>query len=55
MKSSKGKVLETKRIASLRIPIERVIRRLREYEMLKPHACIHHNLLPHMDSILVIA
>jgi len=55
VKPSKAEVLETKRIASLRIHIERVIRRLREYEMLKPHACIHHNLLPHMDFIVTIA
>lgn len=55
VKPSKAEVLETKRIASLRIHIERVIRRLREYEMLKPHACIHHNLLCHTDSIVIIA
>lgn len=55
VKSSKAEVLETKRIASLRIHIERVVRRLREYEMLKPHACVNHNLLPHMDSLVMIA
>lgn len=55
VKPSKAEVLETKRIASLRIHIERVIRRLREYEILKPYACIHHNLLPHVDSLVTIA
>lgn len=43
VKPSKAEVSETKRIASLRIHIERVIRRLKEYEILKQHACIHHN------------
>lgn len=39
-KSTKEDVKLSKRIVSLRIHIERVIRRLREFEMLKPHACI---------------
>ena len=39
-KSTKDDVLETKRIAILRIHIERVIGRLREFEMLKPNALV---------------
>ncbi|KAJ8982163.1 hypothetical protein NQ317_013948 [Molorchus minor] len=41
VKMSKSEAELTKQIASLRIRIERVIRRLREFYMLKPHACIN--------------
>ncbi|XP_031335325.1 uncharacterized protein LOC116165155 [Photinus pyralis] len=54
-KLSKSQVLETKKIASLRIHIERVIRRLREFRMLKPHSCIHFRLIPYTDDIMKIA
>lgn len=37
-KLTKAEAKETKQIASLRIHVERVIRRLREFNMLKPHA-----------------
>lgn len=37
VKMSKTEAKFTKQIASLRIHIERVIRRLREFRMLKPH------------------
>lgn len=47
--------LESKSIASLRIHIEHVIKRLREYKMLKPHACIYHDLVCHIDSVVLIA
>lgn len=53
-KPSKDEVFETKRIASLRIHVERVIRRLREYSFLAPHACIDNKLLPHTDNIIKI-
>lgn len=54
-KLGKKEVLLTKRIASLRIHIERVIRRLREYKFLKPHSSIHKKLIPLMDHIIIIA
>lgn len=54
-KPSKEEVKETKRIAALRIHIERVIRRLREFRMLKPHACINHKSLHLLDYIIIIA
>ncbi|KAK5647949.1 hypothetical protein RI129_002841 [Pyrocoelia pectoralis] len=50
LKSSKAEVLETKRIASLRIHVERVIRRLREFTFLTPHACIDNKLIPYRVS-----
>lgn len=46
---------ENKRIAALRIHIERVIRRLREFSMLRPHACVNHQLIEHLDFIVIIA
>ncbi|KAJ8964893.1 hypothetical protein NQ314_004532 [Rhamnusium bicolor] len=55
LKSSKTEVLETKRIASLRIHVERVIRRLREFSFLAPHACIDNKLIPYTDLIIKIA
>lgn len=54
IKSTKAEVLETKRIASLRIHVERVIRRLREFAFLAPHACIDNKLIPHTDHIIKI-
>jgi len=51
----KQEVLETKRIASLRIHIERVIGRLREFSTLKPHALLHINLVSNVDEIIIIA
>lgn len=54
-KFSKAKAKETKQIASLRIHIERVIRRLREYSMLKPHACLNLNLVKVLDDVITIA
>lgn len=54
VKMSEVQVLETKRIASLRIHIERVIRRLREFKILRPHSCINLNLICYIDAIIVI-
>ncbi|XP_070171156.1 uncharacterized protein [Polyergus mexicanus] len=44
-KSSKTEVMLTKRIASLRIHVERVIRRLREFSLLEPHSTLNHNIM----------
>lgn len=54
-KLSKQDVIKTKQIASLRIHIERVIRRLREFSMLKPHSVVNKNLLKHLDDCVFIA
>lgn len=54
-KMSKSEAKETKQIASLRIHIERVIRRVREFYMLRPHACLNFNLVKIMDDIIIIA
>ena len=46
-------MLET-RIASLRIHIERVIRRIREFNILKSHSSIHHELLDVIEDIIIV-
>ncbi|KAL0811979.1 hypothetical protein ABMA28_009377 [Loxostege sticticalis] len=50
-----GQVKLSKQIAALRIHIERVISRLREFHMLLPHACLDHNLIPVIDDVIIIA
>lgn len=54
-KMTQKEAKETKQIASLRIHVERVIRRLREFSMLKPHACININFVKVLDDIIIIA
>ncbi|XP_046398767.1 uncharacterized protein LOC124165410 [Ischnura elegans] len=54
-KCSKADVIYSKRIASLRIHIERVIGRLREFKMLKPNACIDRNLVVSLSYVNKIA
>ncbi|XP_063547068.1 uncharacterized protein LOC134754659 [Cydia strobilella] len=54
-KLSKAEVRLTKIIASLRIHIERVIRRLREFHMLKQHSVINTNTLRLLDHAVIIA
>ena len=52
-KLSKSEVRKTKIIASLRIHIERVIRRLREFHMLKQHSVINTNILRVLDHCII--
>ncbi|XP_048487349.1 uncharacterized protein LOC119692329 isoform X1 [Plutella xylostella] len=54
-KLTKAEAKETKQIASLRIHVERVIRRLREFNMLKPHACLNLSLVKVLDDVITIA
>lgn len=53
--STKDEVKLSKCIAALRIHVERVINRLREFHMLLPHACVDHNLIPIVDHIIIVA
>lgn len=53
--STKEDVKQCKQIAALRIHVERVIGRLREFNMLLPHACIDHHLISVVDEVIVIA
>lgn len=53
-KPSKYEVMETKCIASLRIYIERVIKRYREFSFLKPHATVPIQSLDLIDDVIII-
>ncbi|XP_073961929.1 uncharacterized protein [Choristoneura fumiferana] len=52
---TKKDVIQTKIIASLRIHVERVIRRVREFAILKPHSVINHNHVKFADEAVIIA
>ncbi|XP_073964658.1 uncharacterized protein [Choristoneura fumiferana] len=52
---TKKEVIQTKIIASLRIHVERVIRRVREFAFLKPHSVINHNHVRYADEAVIIA
>ncbi|KAF9816532.1 hypothetical protein SFRURICE_010691, partial [Spodoptera frugiperda] len=52
---TQDKVKQSKQIAALRIHVERVINRLREFYMLLPHACVDYNLIPVIDDAITLA
>lgn len=54
-KMSKEDVLLTKRIASVRIHIERVIKRVRDFQLLSPHAVIGREMVQRLDSVIKVA
>ena len=54
-KMTRLETMETKRVASLRIHVERVIGRLRLYRMLEPHAATPNTYLDMLDDVVVIA
>lgn len=54
-KPTKKEVMESKRIASLRIHVESVIRRIREYKFLELHATIDNHLIPYTDHVITIS
>jgi hypothetical protein len=53
-KLSKQLVHEAKVIAALRVHVERVIRRIREYHYLAPHACIPSHLVSLTDCAIIV-
>lgn len=53
--SSASDVKQSRQIAALRIHIERIISRIREFQMLSPHARINHQYMYLMDCIVKIA
>lgn len=46
------RVLFSKQVASLRVHVERAIRRIREFAMVKPHAVVENAMIPHLDRIV---
>lgn len=54
-KLTKSEARLTKQVASLRIHIERVIRRIREFSILKPHSVVHSNTIPVLDECIKAA
>lgn len=54
-KLTKSESKQTKEIASLRIHVERVIRRIREFSILKPHSVVNLNLLHILDFCVITA
>ncbi|GBP40292.1 hypothetical protein EVAR_83982_1 [Eumeta japonica] len=54
-KLSKAEARLTKQIASLRIHVERVIRRVREFGMLKMHSVVNSNLIGMLDLCITTA
>nr|XP_049704422.1 uncharacterized protein LOC110381940 [Helicoverpa armigera] len=53
--AAKLKAKENREIDSLRTHVQRVIGRLREFNMLKPHACRNSSLVKVLDDIVTIA
>lgn len=53
--STSQEVRTAKRIAALRIHVERVIGRIRDFKILLPHACVDNHHIQRMDSIVIIA
>ncbi|KAF6205781.1 hypothetical protein GE061_019955 [Apolygus lucorum] len=45
----------SRRISAVRIHVERVIGRMREFSMLGPHACIDNHLIPFLDHAVTVA
>ncbi|KAJ8928331.1 hypothetical protein NQ314_019115 [Rhamnusium bicolor] len=52
---TEDEVALTKRIASVRIHIERVIKRIRDFKLLSPHATVNSELVQKIDSAIVVA
>lgn len=54
-KMTKEEVILTKRIASVRIHIERIIKRIRDFKLLSPHATVNSELVQTLDYAMIIA
>ncbi|XP_075989436.1 uncharacterized protein LOC142985258 isoform X2 [Anticarsia gemmatalis] len=52
---TKDEVVKTKKIAALRIHVERSIGRMRHFGFLMPHACVDYKQIDLLDSIIVTA
>lgn len=54
-KQSLAETIQSKVIASLRVHVERVIRRIREFSLLKQHSVVNYKYVPYLDEVVVIA
>ncbi|GBN43767.1 hypothetical protein AVEN_113168-1 [Araneus ventricosus] len=54
-RSTKSEVRQSKQIAALRIHVERVIGRLRDFTMLSPHACVDNHFIPVLDLAVIVS
>lgn len=54
-KMTEDEVVLTKRIASVRIHIERVIKRIRDFKLLSPHSTVNSELVQKIDSAIEVA
>jgi hypothetical protein len=52
---TKKEVLLGKVIASLRIHVERLMRRVREFQFLKPHSVVNHSHIRYLNDLVIIA
>jgi hypothetical protein len=49
---SKEQVVESRKIAGIRIHVERAISRIREFSFLAPHVRLDSNLIKYCDSVM---
>jgi len=54
VKLSRKQVVTSRKIAGLRIHVERAISRIREFKFCSPHACVDHNMIKYCDDAMKI-
>lgn len=54
-KPTKEEVIQSKVVASLRVHIKKVIRRVREFRFLKPHSVVSHKHVGYLDNVVLVA
>lgn len=54
VKLTRQQVVESRKIAGLRIHVERTISRIREFKFCSPHACIDNKMIKHCDDAMLI-
>ncbi|KAL4713365.1 hypothetical protein ACJJTC_016833 [Scirpophaga incertulas] len=54
-KPTAEEVLQTKRIAAIRVHVERCIGKLRDFKMIGPHSCVDISYIKFLDNIVTIA
>ena len=54
-RSTRNEVIQTRKIAALRIRVERAIRSVREFKFLAPHSCVEPSLISLVDDAVFVA